>query len=1068
MKNIKQPTLPGPGGVCIILFIWVFPLLLGAQVEIERVEHYTYVEGLNDQVVRSVRRDKEGFVWVVTNRDLNRFDGYEFLSFDNLPNHRFRTNGSPPEKIEPLADGNLCLIYRKNLEFFDLLEPDNLVCKKVLLDASTGLYGKVRAIFMEPQGDIFILTTAGALCSVWRMNRYQRFEQVFSFQLHSAALDEEIFQFFKSKKSGFWVNTNLQGVFYPDAAGNIVNQAPPTEKNTTAKDTPPFPAEATIFREDLSGNIWMALKNKPGVYCFNEANQRFQLSPELPKTEVFSELWEDDIGNKLFATRSDFATVSKLYCLAKEKRAEDSALLPDFSKLLEVENKLLEVSGKDFFRDVFLGTYTGMYHVRLKNQQVRHFLKQDLKTGEFGIIIRGITGDGQSNVWMAREVDRWYHFDVQTGKFDTIQLVDEVTGIAFDQKGGGPLFYDPSGYIWGKSHTKLREGLLHRYSITTQKVRSYQFPTYIRSFCRSTNGEIWLSLIDPKDRGKLVKFNPISGQSTDYKNTDGSNPLSGRDGYFMSSWNNGEIWIATNEKLVFVNANEGTTRIFGKGKEPAQQIAADDLLTICKGEDGTVLIGTVGGGINILDPQTGNIQVFDKTQGLSNNDVCGIVPDQKGNYWASTFYGLNYFNRAEENFASFYATDGLSHNEYNRFSAYSDPSGLFFFGGVNGLNIFRAEDLISDEGGLQVRLTGISKYFGAEGRLEEINAGLRSLEKLIVEPGVSYFQLDFMLPEYIQSDQNQFAYWLEGQDKAWVYLGKTHTLRFNRLPPGHYILHLKAAGAKGIWKTQVRKLEIEVKEVFYRQTWFTTLLVMTFVGAVALIAWRREKAIRKREERRTRLNQKFADLELKALQAQMNPHFIFNALGAIQYLVQEGRIVEADNFLAKFAQLMRLFLESSKNKFITLAEEIRMLKLYVALEQLRFEGRFETKFVIDDELDPEDTDIPSMLIQPFIENAINHGLFHKSEKGHLNITFSKAEEAAIVCIVEDDGVGRKMAAQLQAKSLRSHKSRAMQIVQERLEALTHMDGYQVQIDIQDLENESNTGTRVSIRIPETE
>ncbi|MDO8367544.1 MAG: histidine kinase, partial [Saprospiraceae bacterium] len=218
---------------------------------------------------------------------------------------------------------------------------------------------------------------------------------------------------------------------------------------------------------------------------------------------------------------------------------------------------------------------------------------------------------------------------------------------------------------------------------------------------------------------------------------------------------------------------------------------------------------------------------------------------------------------------------------------------------------------------------------------------------------------------------------------------------------------------------------------------------------------------------RIEMNQRFAELELKALQSQMNPHFIFNSLGAIQYFIRSDRTQEADGYLTKFAQLMRLFLESSKNKYITLAEEIRLLKLYVELEKMRFEGRFEAKFSVEKNIDTDEVEIPSMLLQPFVENAINHGLFHKKEKGLLQIKVTANGSKEIHCIVEDDGIGREAAGALREQSLKNYKSRAMQIVHERLEALSHVEGYEVKIEVNDLRHPDGgpAGTRVTLTIP---
>jgi LytS/YehU family sensor histidine kinase len=162
---------------------------------------------------------------------------------------------------------------------------------------------------------------------------------------------------------------------------------------------------------------------------------------------------------------------------------------------------------------------------------------------------------------------------------------------------------------------------------------------------------------------------------------------------------------------------------------------------------------------------------------------------------------------------------------------------------------------------------------------------------------------------------------------------------------------------------------------------------------------------------------------------------------------------------------MRLFLESSKNKYITLEEEIKLLSLYIELEQMRFEDKFDAVVEVDENLDSHTREIPSILIQPFVENAINHGLFNKKTKGHLRIAFTKKEDESLLCVVEDNGVGRKQAEQLKKDSSRNYKSRGMQIVRERLEVLQGVDDVKINVHVEELAPEAlDPGTKVTIEI----
>ncbi|MDA3944166.1 MAG: histidine kinase [Bacteroidetes bacterium] len=206
-------------------------------------------------------------------------------------------------------------------------------------------------------------------------------------------------------------------------------------------------------------------------------------------------------------------------------------------------------------------------------------------------------------------------------------------------------------------------------------------------------------------------------------------------------------------------------------------------------------------------------------------------------------------------------------------------------------------------------------------------------------------------------------------------------------------------------------------------------------------------------------------LEQKALQLQMNPHFLFNSLNSIQSFVVNNDIDNAIHYLSKFSQLMRRTLSNSRESSISLRDELQALKLYIEIESLRFHGKFSYDIAVDPEIDDGFLEIPPMILQPYVENAIVHGLMHNAQKGHLKIELS-IQDDSLLCVIEDDGIGRKRAAEIRKESGIERKSRGMIITKERLDILNQytQDIYTVNvIDIVD-ENDKAKGTRVEIRI----
>jgi sensor histidine kinase YesM len=214
-------------------------------------------------------------------------------------------------------------------------------------------------------------------------------------------------------------------------------------------------------------------------------------------------------------------------------------------------------------------------------------------------------------------------------------------------------------------------------------------------------------------------------------------------------------------------------------------------------------------------------------------------------------------------------------------------------------------------------------------------------------------------------------------------------------------------------------------------------------------------------------NRKVAELQMTALRLQMNPHFIFNSLNSIQHFIYNNNKAEAAAYLSKFSRLIREILEHDNDNTIIQAEEMKMLELYIQLEMLRFDHKFDYILDIDSKIDIENIEIPTMLIQPFVENAILHGLIPKKDgKGSIIISFKK-EGQSIICIIEDNGIGREQAEAMKAGRIMNKTSLGIKVTKDRLSMLRHNTENEGYVEIIDLKDEKGnaTGTRVEIRIP---
>jgi LytS/YehU family sensor histidine kinase len=210
-----------------------------------------------------------------------------------------------------------------------------------------------------------------------------------------------------------------------------------------------------------------------------------------------------------------------------------------------------------------------------------------------------------------------------------------------------------------------------------------------------------------------------------------------------------------------------------------------------------------------------------------------------------------------------------------------------------------------------------------------------------------------------------------------------------------------------------------------------------------------------------------AESQLMALRAQMNPHFVFNCLNSIQECIVTQKYGDASLYLNKFSKLFRSVLNNSGKVMISLADEIEVLELYLSLEHMRFEKSFDYRIEVEEDMEVEEILVPSMLLQPYVENALWHGLMHKERDRMLFIQFKKLNEDVFQCVVDDNGIGREKALQLkeQQNNTRRHVSKGMTITKERVELL-QLQGQHASLQIIDKYNQDGdpTGTKVIVEL----
>jgi hypothetical protein len=308
---------------------------------------------------------------------------------------------------------------------------------------------------------------------------------------------------------------------------------------------------------------------------------------------------------------------------------------------------------------------------------------------------------------------------------------------------------------------------------------------------------------------------------------------------------------------------------------------------------------------------------------------------------------------------------------------------------------------------------------------------------------------------------------LDGVDKEWSEPGPEDYIKYSNLAPGKYTFRVRSCNNEGVWNKKETMFSFSVKFPFYLTWWFLLISFVGLFGIIYSIFMVRIYNIKKKQRLDFDRKVEMSKIELKALRSQMNPHFIFNSLNAIQHYIFHTKSDEAIKYLNKFARLVRIILNNSDRQTVTVGEDLEALRLYLELEQMRFEDKFEYEITVDESVDLDYDIMPPLLMQPYVENAILHGLNPKAVKGTLTIRLA-SENNFLICTITDNGIGREKSAEMKrTMPFKKHTSMGMKITEERLKILNEINNSQLSVTITDLKDEHNNvlGTRVELFVP---
>lgn len=502
--------------------------------------------------------------------------------------------------------------------------------------------------------------------------------------------------------------------------------------------------------------------------------------------------------------------------------------------------------------------------------------------------------------------------------------------------------------------------------------------------------------------------------------------------------------------LVLDDAYEATT-IQYEGKEIST-------ISITETADGIVWVGTFKNGIlAIRDNQV--IARYSTEKGLLSNQITFLKGDGNA-LWIATPKGLQMFNTDLKTFKNLTKTDGIQSYK------------------ISGIEILKNQVVLSSNKGIfsfdknnVFKTTSCPEIYFNDIKINEKSVDIGTDFNL--DYNQNSIQFEFNVNGILYNSNKTYQYRLLGYNADWITTDiGVNTMKYSSLPAGKYTFQVRPTNSDAASENGIESIKLHIKLPFWKKAWFILLCSLSIVSIIVFYYKRKlqnkEKA-KQLEVKQLSLDKQLIALKLENLRSQMNPHFIFNALNSIQDYIVLNKSRLASEYLGKFADLIRTYLSHSTRGKITLQEEINCLEMYLELEKLRFEDKLHYVISATGDLNPNLVYIPTMLIQPYVENALKHGLLHRKTDRKLEINFHiNLESHTIKSVIVDNGVGREQADKIKTRGLKKHESFATKATQDRLALLNYGKEKQVGVTIMDLfDNENPIGTQVEVIIPFT-
>jgi ligand-binding sensor domain-containing protein/two-component sensor histidine kinase len=825
-------------GYLKFIFFLILPLFLTAQ-RLPKPEALTMQDGLGFRDLKAIAQDSRGLMWIGTTQGIERYDGQRFVKYgsDSQTDFLFPADNVSDENMLMVNDSSLWVLADEML-----VELNLHTHKTTNLSETAGLKGGVFTLRQGADGTFWIVTDDGWVQRLLRYEGGYRFGQVATAKhlrmpFNDVAIDTA---------GNVWWSTNSEGLRQFSPSGRLLHEMKPDSIIWFGTKI-----YYTNISTDSRGRLFVFPKSKNGIWNYHPETGKYDVVAANLPAKVYSHL-EDTRGNIWFAMYNGLL------------RWSPSGEWTDFTATLRSSLQFSHI--RQLFEDrthlLWVATDNGLLRLPIGRDIFQNHLT--VPGAEWGNAMRGMFADREGRVYAFCENGRRGLHQVGNGLQKDRMLISLQDSLPLDvimSYAVNFVFDKNENAAWTINDHLLKINMENHHCSVVESFNGKFSKVKRNPICLLKDGKILLG----SELEHLTLYDPKSGQYSRFF-SEGKAPLPSANPLVILEDVHGLIWVGTASAGLFCFNRKGELLAYFTTKtKPA--LGKDHVLSLHYDKSGKLWVGTFGGGLNCLELPANlsseshrdkkmtdlRAKIFTQKDGLSDNNVVSILEDEEGNIWAATYNGLSCYRTSEGVFRNFYEEDGLSNNEFNYASFFKDEQGGMWFGGMNGLNYFDPKNILHAEKNPPLCLTGFTKYDSrTDSTLVQV-IGKQPVDRFIISASDNWFQFNWALPNYFKPDKNHYYVRLEGLDEDWSYLGSTPFVRYNKLPHGNYVLHVKGSDSKGNWSESELAVSITVRPFFY-QTWWFYLLVLALVGGIGYsISRARHFRLLEMERMRTRI-----------------------------------------------------------------------------------------------------------------------------------------------------------------------------------------------------------------------